>query len=98
MFIKVLYCDFIRPILEYDCVVWNSHSTNNSRQLQQVQRKFLRFASLLFKIPSPSYNYDPAANTLGLSSLAERKHREGIRFIEGPLNGKVESSCFINLL
>ncbi|KAF0709929.1 Uncharacterized protein FWK35_00032628, partial [Aphis craccivora] len=70
---KTLYCALVRPILEYGSVVWDPHTANNSRHLERVQHRFLRFAT-------------------------ERRHTAGIRFIEGLLNGKVESSAILTLI
>jgi len=40
----------------------------------------------------PPHDYSPVENLLGLSSLAKQRRTAGIRFIEGLLNGKVEST------
>jgi len=34
MSIKIFYCAVVRPILEYGCVVWHSHTANDSKQLE----------------------------------------------------------------
>ncbi|XP_025192863.1 uncharacterized protein LOC112592916 [Melanaphis sacchari] len=96
--IKTLYCALVRPILEYGSVVWDPHTANDSRHLERVQHRFLRFACRILHIPCHSHDYSPVANVLGLSSLAERRHTAGIRFIDGLLNGKVESSAILSLI
>lgn len=30
-FLKIVYCVLVRPILEYDCVIWDPHSADNSK-------------------------------------------------------------------
>jgi len=92
MSFKALYCAHVRPILEYSFVVWDPHTAIGSRHLEQVKRRFLRFVShILHIIPYPPHVYSPVANVLGLSSLAERRHTESIRLIEGLFNGKVDN-------
>jgi len=39
IFSKTLYCALVRPIIEYCCVVWDPHTTNDSRQLERVHYK-----------------------------------------------------------
>jgi len=94
--IKMLFCALVRTILEYSSVVWDPHTANDSWHLERVQHRFLRIASHISHIPCPPHDYSPVPNVLGLSSLAERRHTASIRFIEGLLNGKVESSAILS--
>lgn len=96
MSFKVLYCALVRPILEYGCIVWDPHTTSNINQIQWVQNKFSWFAGYVLKIPCLLYDYSSVANVLGLSSLAERRRIAGIIFIEGLLNGKIDSTELIS--
>jgi len=59
---KTLYCALVRPILEYGSVVWDPHTANNSRHLERVQHRFLRFASHILHIPCPPHDYSPVVN------------------------------------
>jgi len=68
--LKIIYCVLVHPILEYGCVIWDPHSVNNSKQLERVQNRFLRFASYLLKIPCSPHCYSLVANNLSLSTLA----------------------------
>lgn len=49
--IKIVYCALVPPILNYNCIVWDFYTANDSRQLERVQIRFLRFARFLLKIP-----------------------------------------------
>jgi len=55
--LKTLFCALVRPILEYGTVVWDPHTAGNARQIERVQRQFLRYASLILKIPCAPHNY-----------------------------------------
>lgn len=96
--IKTLFCTLVRPILEYGVVVWNPHTADGSKQLERVQRRFLRFAKFILRIPCEPHNYTPVENYLGLSSLAERRHNAGIKFLTGLLNNKIDSAVLMSLL
>ena len=88
----------MRPILEYGAIVWDPHTADNSRQLESVQRRFLRFACFILKIPCTPHNYTPAATILGLSSLAERRRVAGINFLAGLLNNNIDSPALLSLI
>lgn len=49
MFIKALYCVLVQPVLGYGCIVGDPRTANGSKQLERVQRKFLRFVSYILK-------------------------------------------------
>lgn len=76
--LKAFFCVFVHPILEYRTVVWDPHTTDNSRQLEWVQRRFLRFSRFLLKIHCATHNYAPVASHLGLTFLAGRHRRSKI--------------------
>jgi len=95
---KTLFCALVRPILEYGAIVWDPHTADNSRQLESVQRRFLRFAIFILKIPCTPHNYTPAATILGLSSLAERRRVAGINFLAGLLNNNIDSPVLLSLI
>lgn len=40
--------------------------------MEKIQRKFLKFAGLILKIPHPEHDYTPIANQINLSSLVDR--------------------------
>lgn len=82
----------------YGCILWGPYTANDSRPYERVQWKFLRFASHVLKILCMPHDYAQIVNMLGLSSLTERRCIAVIRFINGLLNGEIESSEIILLL
>ncbi|VVC28191.1 Hypothetical protein CINCED_3A012669 [Cinara cedri] len=64
MFIKALFYELVRPILEYDADVWDPHTANDSLQLERVQQRFMRFACNLLQIPCEPYDYTPLSDLL----------------------------------
>jgi len=81
----VLYCSLVRPVIEYGAVIWNSHTTDNTYQVERVQRRFLRF-----KCTSPDYT--PVATQLGLASLTKHRYILVTNLLKGPLDIKVDST------
>jgi len=63
--LKTLFCALVHPILEYEAVVWNHHTADNARQIERVQRRFLRYASFILKIPCARHDYSSIATHLG---------------------------------
>ncbi len=41
---KVLYCTYVRSILEFACNVWSSYFQNSIDRVERIQRNFTRFA------------------------------------------------------
>ncbi|KAL5240272.1 hypothetical protein ACI65C_007682 [Semiaphis heraclei] len=72
--LKTFFCALVRPILEYGTVLWNPHTADNARQIERVQRRFLRHASHILKIPCAPHDYTSIAVHLGLAPLAERRY------------------------
>lgn len=94
----MLYYSFVRPILEYGAVIWDPHDVNDSFRLERVQRKFMKYASFRLNIPCEPHNYGPVASKLGLVSLAERRRVLGIKFLNGVLQGNIDSPVLLSLI
>jgi hypothetical protein len=86
------------PILEYGAVIWDPNTADKSRQLENVQRRFLRYANLKLNIPCAHHNYTPVASNLGLISLAKRRRIIGIKFLAGLLNNDIDSPILFYLI
>jgi len=67
--LKTIFCTFLGPILEYGVVVWDPHTADNARKVERVQRRFLRYASFILKIPCPPHDYTLIATHLSIASL-----------------------------
>lgn len=50
--LKILYCSLVRPILEYEAIIWDPYAFSDTDQLEKVQWRFLGFAKFILKIPS----------------------------------------------
>lgn len=66
------------------------HSVGVSLLLEQVQRKFLRFAGFHLGIMHFTHNHTPVATQLGLESLAKRRRIFNLTFLNSNLVEKVE--------
>ena len=86
----------MRPILEYGTVLWDPHTADNARQIERVQRRFLRYASHILKIPCAPHDYTPIAVHLGMAPLAERHHVAGLKFLAGLLNNNIDSPVLLS--
>lgn len=93
--IKTLLSAFVRPILEYEAVVWDSHADKNSEQLERVQCRILHYASFILKMPCERHNYMPLASILGLISLTERRYIADNTFLAALLNNDIDSLILI---
>ena len=94
--LKTLFCALVRPILEYGSVIWDPYTADNARQIERVQRRFLRYASHILKIPCAPHNYTPVAIHLGMASLAERRRVTGIKFLASLLNNNIDSPVLLS--
>lgn len=90
----------MRSSLKYVAVVWDPHTADNAKQIEHVQRRFLRYTSTSFilKIPYTPHIYTPIAIHLGLASLAARHRIASIKFLKGLLNNTVDSPVLLSLI
>jgi len=96
--LKVLYLSLVRPIIEYGAIICDPHTADNACQVERVQRRFLRFTSFLLGIKCPPHDYSPVAIQLNLASLAERSRIMGSKFLNGLLDGSVDSPTLLYLI
>lgn len=89
--LKLLYCTLVCSILENGSVIWDPHTINGSLQIERVQRRFLRFAGSLIRIPHTQHDYSPVANHLKLASLVDRRRSLNLNFLQNILSGKIDS-------
>ena len=62
--LKVLYCSFVRSILELSWVVWNLKQNNLVDKLDKIQRRYLRIID--FKLGKTDVGLDVIAKELGI--------------------------------
>ena len=70
---KVLYCSYIRSVLEYACQVWSPYYQMYKVQIERVQRKFFRFVGFKLGIPMEQLNYLDIMTLLNLPPLEQRR-------------------------
>lgn len=59
--VEALRPSIVRPVLRYVVLLIIAQLTD-SKRLERVQRKCLRFKSYTLKIPCPPHSYGPLAN------------------------------------
>ena len=91
---KSLYCALVRPLLEYNSVVWDPIFNGDRNRIEVIQRQFLLFAlrriewSDRFVLPA----YEARLSLLGLGTLAERRRLAACVLAASCLNGDINSS------
>ena len=85
-----LFSSLIRPILEYNCEIWNPYKIKDINQLEQIQRSFTHRISGMQDL-----NYWERLEKLGISSLQRRREKIIITSIWKIKNKKIPNS--INL-
>ncbi|CAH1271285.1 CACNA1B [Branchiostoma lanceolatum] len=78
----LIYIGFVRPALEYACVIWHPGLTRDlSLKIERVQKRSLRV------ILGPEYDcYNTALNTSGLTRLDNRRDELCLRFAQSLKN------------
>lgn len=69
--VKILYCSYVRSILEYCSQVWNPHYDVYINRLESIQRKFVRF--LQYKCNTYDLNYEARCKRQHMLPLQERR-------------------------
>lgn len=98
--LKILFCAFVRPILEYASVVWMPHYGVHIKRIEAVQKRFLRFAlrHLPWSDPYRLPPYEDRLKLLGLSSLSKRREVAGVIFVHDIIAGEVDSPNLLSLI
>ncbi|KAI4473000.1 hypothetical protein M0802_016374 [Mischocyttarus mexicanus] len=57
---RILYCQLVRPILEYRSIIWSPNYITHSYDIERVQHKILKLAANHCGHPMPfdCHNYD----------------------------------------
>jgi hypothetical protein len=88
---KVLYCTYVRSILEFACTVWSPYFQNSIDRVERIQRNFIRFAlrCLNWNDPINLPPYSVRCKLLGLFSLCHRRTVADSMFVYDVLMGKI---------
>ena len=96
--LQALYNALVRSVLEYGAAVWSPYTAADIRRIDRVQNRFMSFAGFCLKIPHPEHDYRPISQALKLASLADRRDKFGINFIQGLIDGKVDAPRLLERL
>lgn len=87
IFLKALYCAFVRKLLQYVFILWDPSTATIYCHLKRVQQKFLKHTNYLLKIDF--HDYSPILVHAHLDSLANRKKVANFIFINKLRYGKI---------
>ena len=83
---RILYKSMVRPILEYCMCVWSPYTKNDTRKLEQVQRRATRLVQSMHGLP-----YTERLIKLGIPSLQYRRLRNDMIQVFKILHGMEET-------
>ena len=91
--LRAIYCSFVRSILEYGCLVWQTLFEIHASRIESVQRRFTWFALRKLgwnhdSIPS----YQQRCQLLSMGPLAARRKLAAAMFMFDLLENKVNCS------
>ncbi|TKR89308.1 hypothetical protein L596_013434 [Steinernema carpocapsae] len=66
----MLFTCYIRPILEYACIVWSPQTAKNSFLIEYIQRKFVK--AIFARCGVPFSSYDCSLSCINESTLSKR--------------------------
>lgn len=92
--VKVLYCSFVRSILEYGSQIWNPQYNVYISRIEAVQRKFLRF--LQFKCKSHDNDYEARCRRQHILPLYERRNIGDVVFLSKICQSSVDSPYLLS--
>lgn len=92
-----LYTCFVRPLVEYACLIWSPTTTTKVQQLEGIQHRFLRYvAKKFFNDSNEHIDYEYYEATLKLQKLELRRIIIDITHIIKSFNGGVDCSTFLH--
>ncbi len=98
--IKLLYFSFVRCKLEYAAIVWYPHYTAYINEIENVQRRFLKY--LHFKVyttyPPRGISQEYLLQTFSISSIAHRVKTGYLRFFTKLIGNEINCSHLLSLL
>jgi hypothetical protein len=87
----ILFTSLVRPILEYNSVLWSPHYEVHRNSLERVQKRFLRFVNFRLGIPVREIDYAWLRGELGLQTLSARRSMSNMLFLHKLINGNIDS-------
>ena len=90
---KVAYLTICRPIMEFACQVWDPYLVRHETQLENIQRRAVRFVANLRGVESVTV----AREKLGLALLSDRKKLARIALLLKILSSNIHQSLMDQL-
>ncbi|CAK1595242.1 unnamed protein product [Parnassius mnemosyne] len=87
--IKILYCSFVRPILEYASQVWNPQYEVYKSRIEGIQKRFLKY--LDYRAHTDSQNYEERCKRYHFLPLSVRRNINDVCFYLKICNGSIYS-------
>jgi hypothetical protein len=88
-----IYISYVRPILEYSCIVWDGCSINYAEKLEKIQNEAARIVTGLTK----SVSLENLYRECGWSSLADRRKNQKLHFMY-KVNNETAPSYILDLM
>ena len=98
--LKSLYCALVRSTLEYCSVVWNPNYINGSQRIENVQRRFIRFAlrRLPWRDPLRLPSYESRCRLIDLGTLQLRRDTARAMIVADLLIGQIDCAVLLGLI
>lgn len=87
--LKVLYYTYVRSVLEYCCSIWNPQYLTYIKNIEKIQKKFLKHLS--YRDHRAFTDYIDSCNFYHLLTLENRRHLVDMLFLYKICNGKIDS-------
>lgn len=94
--LKILYCTFVRSLLEYGSQVWNPMYSTYVNRVERIQEKFMKFLCFKLRIPYISSNYLPLCKRFHLLPLCMRRDISDIIFLLKITSNQIDCSDLLN--
>lgn len=98
--LKILYFSYVRSILEYASQVWSPYYQNHIKEIENIQRKFLKY--LWYKCdgvyPEIGFSHERLLERFSLKTLDERRKSADMQFLFKLINGLIDSPEILQLL
>lgn len=94
--LKILYCSYVRSILEYSSQLWNPQYDVYINRLELIQRKFMRF--LQYKCKTFDTNYEARCKRHHILPLEVRRKIADTTLLAKIAQSKIDSSYLLSKL
>lgn len=94
--LKILYCTYVRSILEYASQVWNPMYATYSDRLEGIQRKFMRHLCYRNKERYKTENYQQLCKKYHLLPLSIRRETADLTFLLKIASGSIDCPALLS--